>query len=127
MSQYCINIYFQLEDINIELEGTKARVRLLEDLQRPLNKSSSPDIIPALESPSERPRSRSEITTSSMKNMTPLPLNLQMDHSSSTESAHDQSEANRKDSGKRRPSKIPLKSYTAPKPPGGTLIFIVFW
>lgn len=106
---------FQLEDRNIELEGTRARVRLLE---KPLAKTSSPDIIP-LESPSER---RSEITTSSMKNMSPLPM--MMDHSSSTESAHDQAEKERKEGGsgsnsKRRPSKIPLKSYTAPKPPGG--------
>lgn len=55
-----------------------------------------------------------------MKNMSPLPINLQMDHSSSTESAHDQAEKERKDgNSKRRPSKIPLKSYTAPKPPGG--------
>lgn len=54
--------------------------------------------------------------------MSPLPMNLQMDHSSSTESAHDQAESNRSKEGsgsKRRPSKIPLKSYTAPKPPGG--------
>lgn len=61
--------------------------------------------------------------------MSPLPLNLQMDHSSSTESAHDQTEQNRRnntscsgsESGRRtRPSKIPLpgvKSYAAPKPP----------
>lgn len=57
-----------------------------------------------------------------MKAMSPLPLNLQMDHSSSTESAHDQSEQNRKSDHRRRPSKIPLpgmKSYAAPKPPVG--------
>lgn len=62
------------------------------------------------------------VSTASMKAMSPLPMILQMDHSSSTESAHDQTENNKsKDSGgsKRRPSKIPLKSYTAPKPPGG--------
>lgn len=56
-----------------------------------------------------------------MKAMSPLPLNLQMDHSSSTESAQDQSEQ-RKGDHRRRPSKIPLpgtKSYAAPKPPVG--------
>lgn len=117
-------MFFQLEDRNIELEGTRARVRLLEQLQ--LNKplDQSPDIIPiGLESNLEfRPPSRSEITTASMKAMSPLPLNLQMDHSSSTESAHDQSEQNRKSDHRRRPSKIPLpgmKSYAAPKPPVG--------
>jgi predicted nuclease with TOPRIM domain len=105
---------FQLEDKNIELEGTRARVRMLEQLQKSVT-NTSPDVIP------DHPLSRSEITTASMKAMSPLPLNLQMDHSSSTESAHDQAENNRKstDSAKRRPSKIPLKSYTAPKPPGG--------
>ncbi|XP_072376246.1 uncharacterized protein jvl isoform X3 [Diabrotica undecimpunctata] len=121
---------FQLEDKTIELEGTRARIRLLEDLQKPLTKSSSPDIIPNLEStPPGRPPSRTEISTPSMKAMSPLimnsmkamTLNLQTDHSSSTESAHDQStEKEKKDSSRtRRPSKIPLKSYTAPKPPGG--------
>ncbi|CAG9826841.1 unnamed protein product [Diabrotica balteata] len=120
---------FQLEDKTIELEGTRARIRLLEDLQKPLTKSSSPDIIPNLEStPPGRPPSRTEISTPSMKAMSPLimnsmkamTLNLQTDHSSSTESAHDQStEKEKKDSSRtRRPSKIPLKSYTAPKPPG---------
>ncbi|CAH1104600.1 unnamed protein product, partial [Psylliodes chrysocephalus] len=122
------DLRFQLEDRTIELEGTRARIRLLEDLQKPLNKSSSPDIIPMLDStPPGRPPSRTEISTPSMKAMSPLILNsmkamnLQTDHSSSTESAHDQStEKEKKDSAKtRRPSKIPLKSYTAPKPPGG--------
>lgn len=101
-----------MEDKNIELEGTRARVRVLEHLQKP---TSSPDIIPALDSTPSQP-TRTEISTASMKAMSPLPINLQMDHSSSTESAHDQAETNRRDV-KRRPSKIPLKSYTAPKPP----------
>ncbi|KAG5883444.1 hypothetical protein JTB14_028722 [Gonioctena quinquepunctata] len=125
------DLRFQLEDKSIELEGTRARVRLLEDLQRPLAKSTSPDIIPIrLDStPLGRPPSRTEISTASMKAMSPLNMNsmkaiaLGLDHSSSTESAHDQSaEKERRDSssGKtKRPSKIPLKSYTAPKPPGG--------
>lgn len=113
----------QLEDKCIELEGTRARIRLLEHLQK-LTTEKSPDVIPTMvTSTSEEHRlSRSEITTASMKAMGPLPLNLQLDHSSSTESAHDQAESARKsnDSTKKKPSKIPLvKSYAAPKPPGG--------
>ncbi|CAH1130794.1 unnamed protein product [Ceutorhynchus assimilis] len=108
------DLRFELENRTIELEGTKARVRVLEDLHKP-NKSRSPDLIP-----DQRLLSRTEISTPSMKAMSPLPMNLQMDHNSSTESAHDQAESNRsKDGSKRRPSKIPLKSYSAPKPPGG--------
>ncbi|XP_076250357.1 javelin-like isoform X2 [Rhynchophorus ferrugineus] len=119
------DLRFQLEDRTIELEGTKARVRLLEDLHKPnLNKCNSPDIIPDImdTSQDQRPLSRTEITTASMKAMSPIPMTLQLDHSSSTESAHDQAETSRSKDGsgsKRRPSKIPLKSYTAPKPPGG--------
>ncbi|KAH1020265.1 hypothetical protein HUJ04_009961 [Dendroctonus ponderosae] len=117
------DLRFELENRTIELEGTKARVRVLEDLHKPnVTKSTSPDIIPDLHvTQDQRPSSRTEISTASMKAMSPLPMNLQMDHSSSTESAHDQTESNKsKDSSgsKRRPSKIPLKSYTAPKPPG---------
>ncbi|KAF5275825.1 hypothetical protein FQR65_LT04063 [Abscondita terminalis] len=117
------DLKFQLEDKNIELEGTRARVRLFEQLQRPIPTTSSPDVIPNLESVTSdnHDRSRSEITTASMKAMSPLPMNLQFDHSSSTESAHDQAESARKgEIVKKRPSKIPLvKSYAAPKPPGG--------
>lgn len=125
------DLRFQLEDRNIELEGTRARVRLLEQLQLSKPLDHSPDIIPVGIEPvlqcqhhhqqQQNEMTRSEITTASMKAMSPLPLNLQMDHSSSTESAHDQSEQNRKDN-RRRPSKIPLpgvKSYAAPKPPVG--------
>lgn len=116
------DLKFQLEDKNIELEGTRARVRLFEQLQRPVATTSSPDVIPNLESVTSdhHDRSRSEITTASMKAMSPLPMNLQFDHSSSTESAHDQAESARKGELKKKPSKIPLvKSYAAPKPPGG--------
>ncbi|KAF2897003.1 hypothetical protein ILUMI_09175 [Ignelater luminosus] len=116
------DLRFQLEDKNIELEGTRARVRMLEQLQRPVT-TTSPDVIPNLESvPSDHhDRSRTEITTASMKAMSPLPMNLQFDHSSSTESAHDQAESARKgENARKKPSKIPLvKSYAAPKPPGG--------
>lgn len=94
---------------------------MLEHLQKP-NTATSPDIIPALDSTPvvDHAMTRSEITTASMKAMSPLPLNLQLDHSSSTESAHDQAESNRKAEGaRRRPSKIPLVKSAAPKPPGG--------
>lgn len=122
------DLKFQLEDRTIELEGTRARIRLLEDLHKPLTKTSSPDIIPTLDpTPPARPQSRTEISTPSMKAMSPLimnsmkTLNLQTENSSSPDSVQDQSsEKDKKDSSKtKRPSKIPLKSYTAPKPPGG--------
>lgn len=111
-----ILLLFQLEDKNIQLEGTKARVRMLEQLQKPAHESS-PDIIPTHDSHGEH-FTRSEITTASMKAMSPLPLNLQLDHSSSTESAHDQAESNRKNeqTTKRKPSKIPLVKNSTPKP-----------
>ncbi|XP_018320110.1 uncharacterized protein LOC108733435 isoform X2 [Agrilus planipennis] len=133
---------FQLEDKNIELEGTRARVRMFEQLQRPIP-TTSPDVIPSTDSmavssviaPDREDRlSRTEITTASMKAMSPIPMN-HLDHSSSTESAHDQAHhesgatpVTRKSSSvggevqthRRKPSKIPLvKSYAAPKPPGG--------
>ncbi|XP_031348553.1 uncharacterized protein LOC116174710 isoform X3 [Photinus pyralis] len=116
------DLKFQLEDRNIELEGTRARVRLFEQLQRPTAAITSPDLIPNLGSVASDnlDRSRSEIITASMKAMSPLPLNLPFDHSSSTESAHDQAEVVRRSDTKKKPSKIPLvKSYAAPKPPGG--------
>lgn len=113
-------LYFQLEDKNIQLEGTKARVRMLEQLQKP-TRESSPDLIRTHDSAGEH-FTRSEITTASMKAMSPLPLNLQFDHSSSTESAHDQAESTRKHSEpsntiKRKPSKIPLVKNSTQKPP----------
>lgn len=109
----------QLDCKDIELEGTKAQLRVIEQRQKPAA-GSSPDIIPTLETSPDRPLSRSEITTASMKAMSPLPLNLQLDNTSSTESAHDQAEAAKKGEARRKPSKIPLvKSYAAPKPPGG--------
>lgn len=108
---------------DIELEGTKAQLRVLEQRSRPTS-GKSPDIIPTSDTSSDHLLlSRTEITTASMKAMSPLPLNLQLDHSSSTESAHDQAEANNVNSKKgeqarRKPSKIPLvKNYAAPKPP----------
>lgn len=70
---------------------------------------------------------QSQVSTPSMKAMTPLAMDEILQHSSSTESAQDQAE---RDGGRlqcpetprRRPSKIPLagtKGYAAPKPPTG--------
>ncbi|XP_060524740.1 uncharacterized protein LOC132701084 isoform X2 [Cylas formicarius] len=104
---------FQLADRTIELEGTRARARLLEDLHKP---KGSPDVVPESE---QQPFVRTEITSESMKAMLPIHIQ-QQDHSSSTESAHDHAESDRrsKEPQKRRPSKIPLKSYTPPKQAG---------
>lgn len=94
---------------------------MLEQLQKPVHESS-PDIIPTHDSHVEQQQqhyTRTEITTASMKAMSPLPLNLQLDHSSSTESAHDQAESNRKNeqtTTKRKPSKIPLVKNSTTKP-----------
>lgn len=90
---------------------------MLEQLQKP-TRESSPDIIRTHDSVGEH-FTRSEITTASMKAMSPLPLNLQFDHSSSTESAHDQAESTRKNEQvtKRKPSKIPLVKNSTQKPP----------
>ncbi|XP_046667222.1 uncharacterized protein LOC124358976 isoform X2 [Homalodisca vitripennis] len=104
------DLRFQLEEKSIELEGTRARVRLLERLQAaklsgelthshtlppPSHESPPAPLLPRLALPP------------------PLPAT---DHSSSTESAHhDDINSPRR----RPPSKIPLKSYTAPKPPSG--------
>lgn len=66
----------------------------------------------------------SQVSTPSMKAMTPLALDELQNNSSSTESAHDHAERDsvRGSASKYRPSKIPLpgaKSYLAPKPPTG--------
>lgn len=73
--------------------------------------------------------SASQVSTPSMKAMTPLAMDeLNHHNSSSTESAQDQTELdlhhlqNRTDTPRKRPSKIPLpgsKGYLAPKPPTG--------
>lgn len=91
---------------------------MLEQLQKPNNRDTSPDLIRTHDSGGEH-FTRSEITTASMKAMSPLPLNLQFDHNSSTESAHDQAESNRKSEHvtKRKPSKIPLVKNSTQKPP----------
>ncbi|XP_062538110.1 serine-rich adhesin for platelets isoform X2 [Armigeres subalbatus] len=73
--------------------------------------------------------SQSQVSTPSMKAMTPLAMDEILHHSSSTESAQDQAERDLSGSRmqcpetpRRRPSKIPLpgtKGYVAPKPPTG--------
>ncbi|XP_044756999.1 uncharacterized protein LOC123315395 isoform X2 [Coccinella septempunctata] len=109
---------FQLEDKSIELEGTRAQVRILEQLQKGSN-HDGPDVIPSSTLNSSIP-TRGEILSTSMKNMSPIPMTSQIDQGSSTESSHDQTGTNKRnnESARRKPSKIPLKSYTAPKPPG---------
>nr|XP_029733339.1 uncharacterized protein LOC115254223 isoform X4 [Aedes albopictus]XP_029733340.1 uncharacterized protein LOC115254223 isoform X4 [Aedes albopictus]XP_029733341.1 uncharacterized protein LOC115254223 isoform X4 [Aedes albopictus] len=69
---------------------------------------------------------QSQVSTPSMKAMTPLAMDEILQHSSSTESAQDQAERDGRlqcpETPRRRPSKIPLagtKGYAAPKPPTG--------
>ncbi|XP_059612430.1 uncharacterized protein LOC132258906 isoform X2 [Phlebotomus argentipes] len=115
------DLKFQLEEKNIEFEGTRAQLRVLE------NKSSARlDYSPTFKlSPTRDSLIRqSQISTPSMKAMVPLAMDEIMQHSSSTESAQDQSEQNRAlpETPKKRPSRIPLagtKASAAPKPPTG--------
>lgn len=115
------DLKFQLEERSIELEGTRARVRVLEKFHQATLRTDSPvQLKPMLQN---------------------IPIGDEISnqqHSSSTESAHD-TEGQRAPtttpaasptsshivlpkapvSPRRRPSKIPLvKSYCAPKPPG---------
>ncbi|XP_054285121.1 uncharacterized protein LOC129001726 isoform X2 [Macrosteles quadrilineatus] len=100
------DLRFQLEEKSIELEGTRARVRLLERLQAA---KLCGDLTHSHTLP---PPSHESPPAPLLPRMT-LPLPPPQDNSSSTESAHHDSPR------KRPPSKIPLKSYTAPKPPSG--------
>lgn len=107
---------FQLEERNIELEGTKAQLRVLS------SKSNKSDFSPEHY---VSPLISSQVSTPSMKAMIPLAMDELQNNSSSTESAHDHAERDsgrNTDTAKRRPSKIPLpgtKGYLAPKPPTG--------
>lgn len=119
----------QLEEKNIELEGTRARVRLLERLQQRSSENTA-TVLPL------------EVTANPILPLLalPMPVDDNLHHSSSTESAHDhtvgaESEEGTGDQGetkkasetqqmspRRRPSKIPLpgtKSICTPKPPSG--------
>lgn len=105
-----------MEERNIELEGTKAQLRVLA------SKSTKSDF---MQDTFGSPVILSQVSTPSMKAMTPLALDELQNNSSSTESAHDHAERDssvRGTTSKYRPSKIPLpgsKSYLAPKPPTG--------
>lgn len=104
-----------MEERNIELEGTKAQLRVLS------SKSTKSEF---LQDTFGSPIILSQVSTPSMKAMTPLALDELQNNSSSTESAHDNAERDsvRGTTSKYRPSKIPLpgsKSYLAPKPPTG--------
>ncbi|XP_037050945.1 DEP domain-containing protein DDB_G0279099 isoform X3 [Bradysia coprophila] len=114
------DLRFQLEERNIELEGTKAQMRVLESKHQHKSDycSSSRDSTQLIQS---------QVSTPSMKAMIPLIMDEQHHYhnSSSTESAQDQTECehrNPETPRKRPPSKIPLpgtKGYLAPKPPTG--------
>ncbi|KAF7395454.1 hypothetical protein HZH68_009504 [Vespula germanica] len=94
------DLRFQLEERNIELEGTRARVRVLERLQQRAPTEAEP------EAESEQPRCEQS----------------GLEPGSSTESARDHHQAVEvKPSPRRRPSRIPLPGSTgkptAPRPP----------
>lgn len=66
------------------------------------------------------PKHSQTISTPSMKAMVPLPMDETFQHSSSTESAHDQQESKCPETPKRsKPSKIPLTKGFVTKPPSG--------
>lgn len=133
----------QLEEKSIDLEGTRAQLRIIETKKfmiksEPLSSSSpngSPIRLRTLPSSPPSPITASQVSTPSMKAMTPLAMD-EIHNNSSTESAHDQSELDGRGSGggatstdtprRRAPSKIPLppgtKGYLAPKPPSGRII-----
>lgn len=133
----------QVEERNIELEGTRAQLRVMES-----KLANRPDASPERQSSSNvnstrlsshdgitimhtstpnRLQHSQTISTPSMKAMVPLAMDEAFQHSSSTESAHDQQERELAmvkcpETPKRsKPSKIPLpgtKGFVA-KPPSG--------
>lgn len=120
------DLKFQLEEKTIELEGTRAQLRVLESkmsfspehIRSPLGCSSS-DLLR-----DSTMRLQQSVSTPSMKAMVPLAMDEVLQNSSSTESAQDQAERDKAfpETPKRRPSKIPLpgtKTNIAPKPPTG--------
>lgn len=134
----------QIEERNIELEGTRAQLRVMESKlanrsdSSPEHQSSnvnstrlsSHDGITIMHTSTPNRLQHSQtISTPSMKAMVPLPMDEAFQHSSSTESAHDQQEREHAlskcpETPKRsKPSKIPLpgtKGFIA-KPPSGRL------
>lgn len=132
----------QVEERNIELEGTRAQLRVMETKlanrsdSTPEHQSSnvnstrlsSHDGITIMHTSTPNRLQHSQaISTPSMKAMVPLAMDEAFQHSSSTESAHDQQErelamSKCPETPKRsKPSKIPLpgtKGFVA-KPPSG--------
>lgn len=105
-----------MEERNIELEGTKAQLRVLAS--KSMKTEYSQDVFGL--------QMLNQVSTPSMKAMTQLVLDELQNNSSSTESAHDHTERDsvRGTTSKFRPSKIPLpgaKSCLAPKPPTGRI------
>lgn len=124
------DLRFQLEEKTIELEGTRAQLRVLESKS---NFSPEHTRSTALLSPSRESTLRLQsVSTPSMKAMVPLAMDEILQNSSSTESAQDQTERDQNknncpETPKRKPSKIPLagtKAYSAPKPPTGRSSYI---
>lgn len=140
-SDFTIAFSPQIEERNIELEGTRAQLRVMEtklasrsDLS-PDHTSSSANstrlsirdgiTIMHTSTPNRLPAHSQTISTPSMKAMIPLVMDEAFHNSSSTESAHDQQEREASkypETPKRsKPSKIPLpgtKGFVA-KPPSG--------
>lgn len=143
VARFSRTIFSQIEERNIELEGTRAQLRVMEsklasraDLS-PEHTSSSANstrlsirdgiTIMHTSTPNRIPPHSQTISTPSMKAMIPLVMDEAFHNSSSTESAHDQQEreaamAKFPETPKRsKPSKIPLpgtKGFVA-KPPSG--------
>lgn len=126
------DLKFQLEEKNIEFEGTRAQLRVLESRSghHPVARnstsllSSHEDLLVDMDSSSS---ARVAVSTASMRAMVPLLMtdDVQLQHSSSTESAHDHTEQQQRhphpqqhDSTtttpkKRIPSRIPLPGSAA--------------
>ncbi|XP_049771103.1 uncharacterized protein LOC126127459 [Schistocerca cancellata] len=123
------DLRFQLAEKSIELEGTKARMRVLQQRQGKAAETNTAAV--STETDDEQPPLLPpEETCNPILPLLALPVAGSEDHnhqhhSSSTESAHDHTEQRRvqsSNSPRRRPSKIPLlgtKSYCAPRPPSG--------
>ncbi|XP_047108794.1 uncharacterized protein LOC124777433 [Schistocerca piceifrons] len=123
------DLRFQLAEKSIELEGTKARMRVLQQRQSKAAETNTAAV--STETDDEQPPLLPpEETCNPILPLLALPVAGSDDHnhqhhSSSTESAHDHTEQRRvqsSNSPRRRPSKIPLlgtKSYCAPRPPSG--------
>ncbi|KAG5670202.1 hypothetical protein PVAND_000480 [Polypedilum vanderplanki] len=135
------DLKFQVEERNIELEGTRAQIRVMESKLNANRFDGSPEhqstarlsrdgvTVMHTSTPNNRMvQSTNTISTPSMKAMIPLAMDDIFQHSSSTESAHDQQENLSKcpETPKRtKPSKIPLPGSTktavnvSTKPPSG--------